>query len=235
MILGVLQARASSSRLPGKVLRPILGESMLVRQIERISRAKRLDRLLVATSQEPSDDPIAMLCERTGVEVYRGSLPDVLDRYYQAARLHHPAHVVRMTGDCPLIDPEIIDQVISTHLVENNDYTSNTLRRTFPDGLDVEVFRFSLLARTWKEAGPGYDREHVTPYMYRECASGRMGYVMQDNDYSAYRWTVDTAEDFEFVTRVYAELYPTKPEFVSGDVMTLLERHPELMAINAVT
>lgn len=232
MILGILQARASSTRLPGKVLRPILGDAMLARQIERIRRARYIDRLVVATSSEQSDDEVSLLCQRIGVDVYRGSLTDVLDRFYQTAKLHNATHVIRMTGDCPLIDPVVIDIVVCQHLFNQNDYTSNTIIRTYPDGLDVEAFHFSLLEQAWRGAIADFDREHVTPYMQREPERRRIGQVSQERDLSALRWTVDNASDFEFVARVYQALYPSNPGFSTGDVLDLLAQDPQLQMIN---
>ena len=152
MILGILQARASSRRLPGKVMKPILGRPMLERQIERLRRARRLDKLVVATSTDPSDDPIAALCRSLAVECFRGSLDDVLDRFYQAARRAAPRAVVRLTGDCPLADPAVIDQLIELHARGGYDYTSNTLTRSYPDGLDAEVTQLHCLEAAWREA-----------------------------------------------------------------------------------
>ena len=164
-VLCILQARVSSTRLPGKVLKPILGEPMLARQIERIARAERVDALTVATSDEPSDDGVAGLCERLGVDCYRGSLDDVLDRFYQAAQRSGPSHVMRLTGDCPLTDPAILDALVELHLAGDFDYSSNVEVRTYPVGLDAEIFRYELLVRAWRNATSPYEREHVTPFM----------------------------------------------------------------------
>ena len=177
-VLCILQARFSSTRLPGKVLKPILGEPMLARQIERIARAARVDALTVATSDQASDDGIAALCERLGVDCYRGSLDDVLDRFYQAARHSGPSHVMRLTGDCPLTDPAILDALVELHLTGDFDYSSNVEERTYPDGLDAEVFRYDLLVQAWQGAMSPYEREHVTPFM-REAESRSRG-VLKD-------------------------------------------------------
>lgn len=153
MILGILQARTSSRRLPGKVLKPILGRPMLERQIERLRRAQRMDKLVIATSTDASDDPIAALCQSLSVDCFRGPLDDVLDRFYQAARRYAPRAVVRLTGDCPLADPQVIDELIETHSRESYDYTANILPpRQIPDGLDVEVIAMSCLETAWREA-----------------------------------------------------------------------------------
>jgi len=228
----ILQARFSSTRLPGKVLKPILGEPMLARQIERIARAARVDALTVATSDQASDDGIAALCERLGVDCYRGSLDDVLDRFYQAARHSGPSHVMRLTGDCPLTDPAILDALVELHLTGDFDYSSNVEERTYPDGLDAEVFRYDLLVQAWQGAMSPYEREHVTPFM-REAESRSRGVLKDRVDRSNLRWTVDFPEDFAFVSRVFEELYPGDPEFGAEDVHRLLLAHPEFAAVNA--
>ncbi|OIQ88344.1 3-deoxy-manno-octulosonate cytidylyltransferase [mine drainage metagenome] len=233
MILAILQARVSSTRLHGKVLKPLLGEPMLFREIERIRRASSIDQLLVATSNDASDDPIAVLCRDNGTLCYRGNLEDVLDRYYFTAKEFGPEHVVRLTGDCPLIDPEVIDRVIRFYLNGAFDYASNTVAPTFPDGLDVEVFRFSCLETAWREARLPSQREHVTPFIHQQQDRFRVGCLRNERDLSHMRWTVDEAEDFEFVTQVYEALYWDKPGFEMKDVLRLLERKPELMGINA--
>lgn len=233
MILAILQARVSSTRLPGKVLKPLLGIPMLLRQIERINRASLIDRLIVATSENISDDPIEEMCRSNGIPCYRGNLDDVLDRYYRAAKEFKPEHVVRLTGDCPLIDSRVLDRVISFYLEGGYDYASNTIAPTFPDGLDVEVFRFSCLEEAWREAALPSQREHVTPFMHQQPNRFRTGCFRQEQDLSHMRWTVDEPEDFEFVTQVYEALYPVNPAFTMEDVLCLEARRPELMAINA--
>ncbi|MGI6784707.1 MAG: cytidylyltransferase domain-containing protein [Aminivibrio sp.] len=233
MILAVLQARFSSSRLPGKVLMDLLGEPMLYRQIERILRSKRIDRLVVATSIESSDDQVWQMCLDKNLDCFRGSLEDVLDRFYQAAKQLSPEHVVRLTGDCPLTDPVIIDSVVELHLAEGNDYTSNTIDRTFPDGLDVEIISWQTLKTVWENAALPPEREHVTPYVYNRPEQFRLGcLVRQEGDISYHRWTVDFPEDFLFVQKVYETLYPQNSAFTTADVLTLLREQPELEEIN---
>lgn len=233
MIVAILQARASSIRLPGKVLRPLLGVPMLARQIERLRRSGQIERLVVATSTQPADDAIAALCAPLSVDCYRGNLEDVLDRYYQAAKHHGATVVVRLTGDCPLADAELIDSVISTHLEHGNDYTSNTLQPSYPDGLDVEVFHFGVLEQAWREATLPSQREHVTPFIYQHPERFRLENVRSTEDMSQLRWTVDEPEDFEFVRRVYEALYPVKPDFGTNEILDLLHRQPELATLNA--
>ncbi|MGE0483647.1 MAG: spore coat protein [Gammaproteobacteria bacterium] len=233
MILAVLQARMSSRRLPGKVARPILGQPMLARQIERILRASRIEKLVVATSIEPEDDEVEGIAAAAGVGCFRGALDDVLDRFYRATLPHAPSHVVRLTGDCPLTDPAVIDRVVEFALGGDYDYTSNTVRPTWPDGLDVEVVTHAALARAWHEATARDEREHVMPYLWRRPEVFRIGSVEQDTDLSTLRWTVDEPSDFEFVERVYAALYPRDPAFTTAAILELLAHNPSLGAINA--
>jgi spore coat polysaccharide biosynthesis protein SpsF len=234
MNLAILQARMSSSRLPGKVLKPILGRPMVLRQIDRIRLAKRMDRLVLATSTDASDDPLAHICRDEGIECERGSLEDLLDRYYQVARKFVPVHVIRLTGDCPLTDPDLLDAVIAFHVAGGFDYTSNSLDElTFPKGLDVEVMRFACLERAWTEARLPSEREHVTPYVYNHRGLFCLGSYRGEQDLSNFRWTVDEPEDLELVRRIYDALYPSNPAFRTRDILALLEREPALSRINS--
>lgn len=230
MIVGILQARTSSRRLPGKVLKAILGRPMLERQLERLRRVRRFDVLVIATSTDTTDDAIAALCGEMGIGCYRGSLEDVLDRFYRAASLANASTVVRLTGDCPLTDPGLIDSLVDLHLGSEDDYTSNTLKRSYPDGLDAEVMRMSCLEVAWREARLPSEREHVTPFIYRHPERFRLGNLAQQKDLSALRWVVDDPADFDFVASIYAALYPTKPSFGTDDILALLESRPELAA-----
>ncbi len=233
MILAVLQARTGSTRLPGKVLMPILGEPMLVRQIERVRRCRRIDQLTIATTVDIEDDPIATLCMKLDLPCFRGSRDDVLDRFYQAAADYHPQHLVRLTGDCPLADPEIIDACIALHLEGGYDYTSNIQPPSYPDGLDVEVMTFATLQNAWETADTVMAREHVTYYIYQHPELFKMTNLENEIDFSSLRWTVDEKEDFEFVTRVYQALYPDNPAFDLHDVLALLDKSPGLRQINS--
>lgn len=221
-ILTILQARMTSSRLPGKVMRPVLGEPMMGRQIERLRRSRLIGKLVVATSTDPSDDVVADYCATLDVPVHRGPLQDVLGRYAGALAAFGPAdHVVRLTADCPLADWNIIDQCIELHLSSGADYTSNTVDRTYAKGLDVEVCRAELLAKIAGLTDDPYDREHVTPYFYRNPDRFRIAQLVQDAQDAELRWTVDTPEDFAFTTAVYEALYPTNPAFTSADIAAL--------------
>lgn len=231
-MLTVLQARASSSRLPGKVLLSLLGRPMLARQIERVLRADAVGPLVIATSTEPADDAIEALGDTLGVAVARGSLNDVLDRFYRAALPYRPVHVIRLTGDCPLADRQVIDRVATAHLESGADYTSNARPASFPDGLDVEVCRFAALETAWREATLPSDREHVMPFLWRQPERFAKRNVTNDRDLSGLRWTVDEAADFAFVTAVYEALHPAEPDFLMADILALLAARPELAALN---
>lgn len=232
MILAILQARVSSTRLPNKVIKPILEVPMLLRQVERIRRSRMIDRLLIATSSDPSDDVLGRLCAENDLECFRGSLDDVLDRFYQGAKPLNPDHVVRLTGDCPLSDPQLIDEVIKFHLDGDLDYTSNALEPTFPDGLDIEVLRFQCLKQAWEAAVLPSQREHVTLFIYQNQGLFKIGRFKGKIDLSHLRWTVDEPLDFELVTKIYEHLYRDNPAFTSQDILNLLEKYPELKTYN---
>lgn len=232
MIIGVLQARMSSQRLPGKVLAPVLGEPMIARQIKRLQRARRLDRLIVATSVDASDDPLALACRERGISVHRGSLRDVLERYVEAVSPCAADGVVRLTADCPLADWTVVDRVIEAFLARGVDYVSNIDPPTYPDGLDVEVMTSAALQQAHRDARSAAEREHVTLHIRRRPQTYSRFNVTHERDLSAMRWTVDEHEDLEFVRAVYARLYPARPDFTLTDVLALLEREPGLADIN---
>jgi spore coat polysaccharide biosynthesis protein SpsF len=232
MIVGIVQARMASTRLPGKVLLPLAGKPMLAQQLERLRRAKRIDKLLVATTTDASDDEVVALASNLAVDAYRGSADDVLDRFYRAALPHRPSYVVRLTADCPLADWSLIDGVIDHAVSGAFDYASNTLRPTWPDGLDVEVMTFAALESAWTEARNPVEREHVTPFIVARPERFRHGSAEHEPDLSAMRWTVDEPRDYAFVRRVYEALYPANPAFTTADTLDLLHRTPELLEIN---
>jgi spore coat polysaccharide biosynthesis protein SpsF len=230
-VVAIIQARMGSTRLPGKVLRDLEGETVLARVVNRLRRSRLINELLVATTDHPADDVIVAECRRISAAVCRGDEQDVLDRYFRAAQLAKAEVVVRITSDCPLIDPEITDKTVAAFLEARPDYASNVLIRTYPRGLDTEVMSFAALARVWREARNPYQREHVTPFIYEHPADFRMVSVTGDADYSAHRWTVDTPEDLEFVRGVYARLKDSAT-FSWRDVLDLFDREPELMELN---
>lgn len=222
MATAILQARMSSSRLPGKVLKPLLGQPMILRQIERLQRCRELGRIVVATSLDPSDDILAKTLAKAGLETFRGPLDDVLGRFVLAAdHLQLEGDIVRLTADCPLADPGVIDACVALRREGGFDYASNGQVRTYPRGLDVEVFTAAALRRAGAEATSPYDREHVTPWLYRTETTLRLGELVGSPDLSEFRWTVDLPADFEFVERVYAALYPSNPAFSSDDILAL--------------
>jgi len=221
MIVAILQARMTSTRLPGKVMKPILGMPMIGRHIERLNRCESLDRIVVATSRDPSDDGLATYCESLGVRIFRGPLDDVLSRFAGAAAANGATHVVRLTADCPLTDPGVIDACVWRHIETGADYTSNTIERSYPDGLDVEVMTAAALKTMQAEAKDPYEREHVTPFLYRHPERFQIAQLVQSAQRSDRRWTVDTPEDFEFVSRVFYMLYPTNPRFGQADIEAL--------------
>lgn len=232
MILAILQARYSSSRLPGKILKDICGKPMVFHEVDRLRRSGLIDKLVLATSIEASDDPVETACKAEGVTCFRGNLDDVLDRYYQCAKEYEPTHVVRVTGDCPLIDPAVVDSVIEKHINEGNDYTGNTNPPSFPDGLDVEIMTFAALKDAWQEARLMSEREHVTLYIRNHADKYKFGNVACPEDLSAHRWTVDEPEDFELVKAVYEGIYQDKPFFDMYDVLEYIRKNPEILNLN---
>lgn len=229
-IVAIIQARMGSTRLKAKVLADIAGHPMLEHVVVRTQKAQHVNRVVVATSSSPLDDPIALFCQEKAIACFRGSENDVLDRYYQAAKHDEADVIVRITADCPLIDPKVIDRVIDTYLLGNHDYVTNTFRYTYPDGLDTEVFSFKALEKAWKEATLPSDREHVTSFI-RKTNGFRLHNVENDVDLSSknLRFTVDEAADLQFVKTVFSKL---KAGFDLNDVLGLLEKEPSLLAIN---
>jgi len=231
VILAILQARLSSTRLPGKVLMPICGQPMILRQIERIRRAGRIDRLLVATSTEASDDRLADALAAADVEVFRGPLDDVLARFIGALDAHPADHVVRLTADCPLADPQVIDATIARHLETGADYTNNRDdARAYPKGQDVEVITAEALRRAAAEASTSEEHEHVTWGPRHAPDRYRLAHLAPETDQGHVRWTVDRPDDYQFVRRVYEALYPANPAFSSEDLRAFVRSHPDLQA-----
>ncbi len=231
--LAIIQARMSSTRLPGKVLQPLNGAPLLQRMVERVSQSRLLDGCLVATSTDRSDNLIAECCRDLGITCRRGSLNDVLDRFYRAAFTRLPNHVVRLTADCPLIDPTLIDDVLRAYQRAPYGYYGNTIERSYADGLDIEVFPFANLRIAWQEATRPEEREHVTPFLWRNPQRFRPGSYLDTVNREHWRWTVDEPRDLQFVQRVFAELYDDNPAFTRHDVYRLLEQKPTLAEINA--
>ncbi len=253
-VVAIIQGRMSSSRLPGKILADIAGQPMLQRVFVRTSRSASVSQTLFATTTDPSDDPVAEYCDFSGIPFTRGSLYDVLDRYYQTAKSAQADVVVRITADCPVIDPELIDNVVNT-LLETGDsrfgFVCNRLpppyHRTYPIGLDIEACTFKALEQAWKKAKEPQHREHVMPYLYEgvelitdnrslQTGTSPRGYnialLHHATDFGDYRWTVDTPEDLEFMRQVYAH-FNGRDDFSWKEVLDLVHDNPELMKINA--
>jgi spore coat polysaccharide biosynthesis protein SpsF len=227
----IVQARMGSTRLPGKVMQPILDKPMLGWVMYRLRRSRLIDQAIIATTVEKQDDRLVEFCEQQGWLVYRGSQDDVLDRYYQTARQYQADHIVRVTSDCPLIDPAVMDYVIAGYLsaAPHPDYASNTLERTYPRGLDTEVFSLAALAMAWKaDASPW--REHVTPYLNQNPDRFRLQSVTNPENFSHLRWTVDTPEDLKLVRTVYEHF--GHGNFSWQQVLEAFKEHPEWAAIN---
>jgi spore coat polysaccharide biosynthesis protein SpsF len=223
-----------STRLPGKVLRDIEGKPMLEWVIERLKMSKLVDQIIVAVASGEENKSIVKLCKSHGVSIFIGSEEDVLDRYYQAAKKFNADVIVRITSDCPLIDPQIVDKVINVYLENKNkaDYVSNTLHRTYPRGLDVEVFTFKSLERAWKKAKKPYQREHVTPYFYENPRLFRCLNVRNEENLSSMRWTVDEERDLKFVREVYKRFKDKSTIPLMKDILEVLKKEPYLEQIN---
>lgn len=225
-----IQARMGSTRLPGKVLMPLAGRPVLEHVVERV-KASRVGEPIVVTTISAKDLPIVAYCAELGIRVFCGSENDVLDRFWQAAKLIDAGHVVRITADCPILDPKVVRQVVDTHLESGADYTSNVQVETFPDGLDVEIFRKTSLERAWNEALLMSEREHVTPYIRKNPGLFVQRDVRNNEDLSGMRWTLDTPDDYRFLTALFLEL-GARSGFGMHDVLGLLRNKPEIASIN---
>ncbi|MEO8549319.1 MAG: glycosyltransferase family protein [Kofleriaceae bacterium] len=231
--VAIVQARLGSSRLPGKVLQDLGGDTMLARVVARLRAARTIDDIVIATTLEESDDPVIAEAARLGVQAWRGSEQNVLARYIGAARKYHAGAVVRVTSDCPLLDPETIDRVVTALRSAAVDYSSNTHARMFPRGLDVEAFYLETLERIFRQATSAAAREHVTAYIMEKPGEFSIHQVTADRDDSDLRWTVDTAEDLALVRTLFAELDLGNTLRPYRDVVAAVRARPELADINA--
>jgi spore coat polysaccharide biosynthesis protein SpsF len=237
--VAIVQARMGSSRLPGKVLEQVAGRPMLAHIVERVRRAPGIARVVVATTTAASDAPVRALCAELRIDCFAGDELDVLDRYVEAARAFDADPVLRITADCPFVDPELVGSVLARYQEGDVDYVAAATGGAafrwpgpkFPDGLDVECCARAALERAHREATARSDREHVTPYLYR-TGHFRTALVPSDEDRGALRWTVDHAGDLELVRRVYAALYPQNPAFGMRDILVHVGAHPELAQLN---
>lgn len=231
----IIQARMGSTRLPGKVMLDLCGKTVLAHVIERVKQSKLVDEIVIATTTLKRDNIVAQAAEKCAVKYFRGSEDDVLNRYYYAAKENNADIVVRITSDCPLIDPFVMDDIINFYM--NNDYYMVTnagadlTQRTYPRGLDTEVFSFNALEEAFHKATERHQREHVTPYIYEH--SNKIYYYRNDVDYSNYRWTLDTVDDFTLIKAIYNHLYQGKHNFYLHDILRLLKKHTDLAGINA--
>jgi spore coat polysaccharide biosynthesis protein SpsF (cytidylyltransferase family) len=232
-IVIIIQARVGSTRLKGKVMRNLAGKSILAHDIERIRQARFVNDIVIATTTKEQDDIIVKEAQKLGVKVFRGSEDDVLSRYYYSAKETRADIIVRVTSDCPLIDPGILDQTVQFYLNNQYDIVTNAGieldKRTFPRGLDVEVFSYDMIRLAYQYAKERYQREHVTPYLYENRT---IGYYCSDSNNSRYRWTLDTEEDWELISEIYKHLYHGKHNFYYQDILDLMEKYPELQYIN---
>lgn len=235
----IIQSRVGSSRLPGKVLLPIAGKPLILRMIERVAFAKLAGKIVVAITDDKLDDELYKLCRQNNIETYRGNSFDLLDRHYQTAIKYQAEVVLKIPSDCPLIDPEIIDKVIQYYIdhKEKYDYVSNLHPPSYPDGNDVEVMSFNTLENAWINSKKDFEREHTTPYIWENPDKFRIGNMDWETgyDYSmTYRFTIDYKEDYEFIKRVYDELYEANKRFNLNDILELLDRKPEIKKINQI-
>lgn len=226
--MAILQARMSSTRLPGKVMLSINGKPMIYRQIERIKQASVIDELIVATSTDSSDDPLVEFLETKGIEVFRGSLDDVLSRFLEIERETKPTAIIRLTGDCPLVMPGLIDEMVAQFYVSDVDYLSNTLQPTYPDGLDIEVMRASALHKLVKFELSEAEREHVTLGISSRPSVFKLENFRGKEDLSQKRWTVDYLEDLVFIRQIFSEFEGRESIFTFEDMMWLLDKNPDL-------
>jgi spore coat polysaccharide biosynthesis protein SpsF len=233
-VAAIIEARMTSTRLPGKILRPIMGRPMLELMIERLERCSNVDSIIVATTSNDTDNPVEALSRRLGVGCYRGSEDDVLLRVVEAAEAHGVDVIVEVTGDCPLIDPSIVDRVADVYLDGEYDYVSNILERTYPIGMDVQVFATRDLRQVEQKTDDPADREHVSLYFYEVPGRFRTRNVASDlpEQHREHRLTVDTIEDFTLIEEIFKKLYPKTPAFSLDDILRLLEEYPELAGIN---
>lgn len=237
-IVTVIQARTGSTRLPNKIMRPLAGKPLLARMVERVLTAERAGTVVVATTTDPSDDPVEALCCAEGFLCFRGDANDLLDRHYQVGKLYNARSVIKIPSDCPLIDAAVIDRVITMYETRSGqfDYVSNLHPATYPDGNDVEIMSMTALEIAWREASRPLEREHTTPYLWENPDRFSIGNVKWETglDYSmSHRWTIDYEEDYLFIAAVYDALFPADPEFDLDDILGFLALHPEVEALNS--
>lgn len=232
--VAIIEARMTSTRLPGKIMIPVLGKPLLELLVERLKRAKLLNQIVIATTQNSSDDVVEQLAHRLGVGCFRGSEEDVLDRVLRAARTYNVDIIVEVTGDCPLMDPIILDQIIHTYQTKNVDYVSNILERTYPRGMDIQIFSTAVLEKVSRLTNDPIDHEHVSLYIHEHPEIFTLANVKSDLPENKWdiRLTVDTQEDFQLIKAIFDSLYPRNPEFTLHEILDLLEKRKELLNLN---
>ncbi len=222
MILAIIQARMTSQRLPGKVLLPVLGDPLILHLLKRVKKSKKIDEIVVAIPDTPHQTSLEKVVLESNVPIFRGNEEDVLARYYDTAKEYQAKVILRITADCPLIDPSIIDEVISAYEEIECDYASNVAPRTYPKGLDTEVFSWNSLEKAHHEAKTPFDREHVTPYL-RESGLFKTRSIKVTPNYSHLRWTLDYESDYFFIKNTFEKIYPKNPNFLMNDVLDFLK------------
>lgn len=233
MIIGILQARTKSSRLPQKVLRKIKDKTLLELYINRIRKSRLIDNIIIATTTEPEDNIIENLAKKIKIDCFRGSENDLIDRYYQCAKKYNADIIVRLCSDDPFVDYQIVDRAIQIFKDNQADFVTNHFDPTYPEGLDIEVYSIGALEKSWQEAKLLSEREHVFPYVQNNQDQFKIINFTQDKDYSHLRWTIDYECDYEMTKVIYDYLYGKKPIFLQEDILQLLEKHPEISEINA--
>ncbi|MDY0083664.1 MAG: glycosyltransferase family protein [Ignavibacteriaceae bacterium] len=236
-IVTIIQARTGSTRLPDKIFLPLSDKPLLLRMYERVASSKLKGTIVIATTNDKSDDKVESFCKDYKLNCYRGHSSDLLDRHYQAAKQFNADVVVKIPSDCPLIDSKVIDKVIKYYLdnINTYDYVSNLHPATYPDGNDVEIMSFDALENAWENAARDFEREHTTPYLWENPDKFRIGNVIWETglDYSmTHRFTIDYQEDYEFIKKVYDELHPKMPAFSLEDILNLLKENPDIKKIN---
>ena len=236
MIYAIIQAGMGSTRLPGKVMMDLCGHPVIEHVVTRVKRSRFINKIVIATSFDSNNQPIIDFCKENEINYFVGSEDDVLDRYYQTAinnNVNDDDILIRITSDCPLIDPFVVDKVIQEHISNKNDYTTNVIKCTYPDGLDCEVFNFNVLKSAWINANLSSQREHVTLYIRDNPDKFKLGNVKNNKDLSRLRWTLDEKEDFIFIEEVYKNLFGKDSFFTMEDVVQLINEKPELLDINS--
>jgi len=233
-VIAIIQARMGSTRLPGKIMKKISGKTVLEHVIDRVKLSKEIRDIVIATTTKETDDPIIFEAQKLNTKYFRGSESNVLSRYYFAAKEFNADIIVRITSDCPLIDPNIIDELVSFYKKQEYDIVSNAgsdlNQRTYPRGLDTEVFSFEQLKSAFNDSMMEYQKEHVTPYIYEN--SKNTYFYKNSVDYSNHRWTLDTQEDFELIKQIYKHLYHGEQDFYLNDILSVFNKNPNLIKIN---